>query len=73
MSIAEQKEDIKRLIDATENETLLMHWKQQLEWDVEHEKEFVLSNEELQLLQNSLEVYEKDNTISLAEFIGKRK
>ncbi|MBA4195931.1 MAG: hypothetical protein C0459_00095 [Chitinophaga sp.] len=73
MSIAEQKEDIKRLIDATENETLLMHWKQQLEWDVEHEKEFVLSNEELQLLQNSLEAYEKDNTISLAEFIGKRK
>jgi hypothetical protein len=27
----------------------------------------------LQLLQNSLEAYEKDNTISLAEFIGKRK
>jgi hypothetical protein len=50
-----------------------MHWKKQLEWDVEHQNELELSSEEWNLVQEGIAEYENGEVISLEEFIGKRK
>ena len=73
MSVNEYKEAIKSLIDSTNNEMLLKHWKKQLEWDVEHENEIELSSEEWSLVQEGITDYENGELISLEEFIRKRK
>ena len=73
MSVNEYKEAIKSLIDSTNNEMLLKHWKKQLEWDVEHKNEIELSSEEWSLVQAGITDYENGELISLEEFISKRK
>ena len=73
MNLTEYKESIKQLVDATNNETLLKHWKKQLEWDVKHEEEAELSYEEMLLIQEGITEYEKGEVISFEEFISKRK
>lgn len=73
MSITEYKESIKHLIDSTDNELLLKHWKKQLEWDVQHEKELELSTEELSLVEEGLADHENGDVISLEEFVRQRK
>lgn len=73
MSLNEYKESIKHLIDLTDNELLLKQWKKQLEWDVEHQNELVLSDEEWNLVEEGLADYEKADVIPLEEFISKRK
>ena len=73
MSVNEYKEAIKSLIDSTNNEMLLKHWKKQLEWDVEHENEIELSSEEWILVQEGITDYQNGELISLEEFISKRK
>ncbi|MGI8952347.1 MAG: hypothetical protein ACR2FN_12290 [Chitinophagaceae bacterium] len=73
MSITDYKETIKKIIDSTDNEVLLKHWKNQLEWDIKHETEIELSENELNLVQEGLADYENGNILSLEEFIAKRK
>jgi predicted transcriptional regulator len=73
MSIAEYKENIKKLIDATDNETLLRHWKMQLERDIEHSNEIELNEDEWNLVQEGLADYNAGEVISLEEFISGRK
>ena len=72
MNLTEYKESIKQLIDATNNETLLRHWKKQLEWDVKHEEEAQLARDEMLLIQEGIIEYEKGEVISFEEFISKR-
>jgi hypothetical protein len=72
MSIPEYKETIKKLIDATNNEALLKHWKKQLEWDIEHEKEIELTDEEWNLVKEGIEDYRAGDTITLEEFLNKK-
>ena len=73
MSVSEYKEAIKSLIDSTNNETLLKHWKKQLERDVENQNEIELSSEEWSLVQEGMADYENGEVISLEEFVNKRK
>ncbi len=73
MSVNEYKESIRHLIDITNDEVLLKHWKKQLEWDIEHQNEVTLSDEEWNLVEEGLADYEKREVISLEEFISKRK
>ena len=72
MSLNEYKESIKNLIDTTDNEVLLKHWKEQLEWDVKNQDEVTLSDEEWNLVEEGIADYEKGEVISLEEFISKR-
>ena len=72
MSINDYKASLKSLIDSTEDETLLMQWKEQLEWDVEHGGEAELSTEEWQAVLEGLADYESGNVLSLKEFTDKR-
>ena len=58
MSLNEYKEAIKNLVDATNSETLLKHWKKQLEWDVENPNEVELSDEEWSFVQEGITDYE---------------
>lgn len=73
MSVNDYKESIRHLIDITNDEVLLKHWKKQLEWDVEHQQEVALSDEEWSLVEEGLADYEKGEVISLEEFVSKRK
>ena len=73
MNLTEYKETIKKLVDSTDNETLLMHWKNQLEWDVKHQDKVGFSDEEMSLVQEGIAEYEKGEVISFEEFISKRK
>ncbi len=73
MDLRKYKESIKQLVDYTDNEMLLQHWKKQLEWDVEHQHEFELSAQEWSLVQEGIADYENGEVITLEEFIGKRK
>ena len=72
MSISEYKTSIKKLIDATNNEALLKHWKKQLEWDLEHEKEIELTDEEWNMVKEGIADYETGDTLTFEEFINKR-
>lgn len=73
MHLSEYKDAIKSLVDATNNEALLKHWKKQLEWDVENQNEIELSSEEWNLVQEGMADYKNGEVISLEEFISKRK
>lgn len=72
MNLKNYKDSIKSIIDATDNEALLKHWKQQLEWDVQHQEEIELSNEEWNLVQEGLTDYENGTVLSLEEYLKKR-
>lgn len=72
MNIDQYKNSIKQIIDSVNNESLLMHWEKQLQWDIEHLNEVKLSDGEWNLVQEGLADYEDGNVISLEEFINKR-
>ena len=73
MSLGDYKEAIKNIIDSTDNELLLKHWKQQIEWDVENQGSFEFSDEEWNMVQEGIEEYKKGEIISMQDFISKRK
>ena len=73
MSIAEYKESIKKIVDATDDEALLKGWKILLERDLEQENEVEFTDEEWLQIQKGLEDYRRNETISFEEFINKRK
>lgn len=72
MSLNDYKNSIKNIVDATNNELLLKHWKKQLESDVQHQDEIEFSQEEWNLVQEGIADYENGAVISLEEFIVKR-
>jgi hypothetical protein len=72
MSLNDYKNSIKNIVDSTNNEILLKHWKKQLEWDVQHQQEIEFSTEEWILVQEGMAEYENGDVLSLEEFINKR-
>ncbi|HYO22322.1 MAG TPA: hypothetical protein VER36_07935 [Flavisolibacter sp.] len=72
MSIDDYKNSIKTLVDATTNEALLKHWKEQLERDLQKEQEVEFTQSEWQLVQEGLADYQNGAVISLEEFLKKR-
>ena len=70
MDIAEYKESIKKLVDATDNAELLKSWKMQLEHDTENAID--LNDDEWELVKEGLEDFCNGNVISLDEFMAKR-
>jgi hypothetical protein len=73
MSLAEYKESIKKIVDATDDEALLKGWKILLEHDLKQENEVEFTDEEWLQIQKGLEDYRRNETISFEEFINKRK
>jgi len=73
MSLAEYKESIKKIVDATDDEALLKGWKILLEHDLKQENEVEFTDEEWLQIQKGLEDYRRNKTISFEEFINKRK
>ena len=72
MNLNDYKASIKSIIDSTNNEGLLKHWKKQLEWDVQHQEEIELSGEEWKLVEEGLADYEDGSVLSFEEFLKKR-
>ena len=72
MNIDQYKNSIKQIVASTNNESLLIHWEKQLQWDIEHLNEIKLSDQEWNLVQEGLADYANGNVISLEEFINKR-
>lgn len=72
MNIEEYKQSLKELIDSTNNEVLLKHWKRQLEFDVKRQDEVELSEEEWNLVKEGISAYENGETILLQDFIKKK-
>jgi hypothetical protein len=72
MNLNDYKASIKSIIDSTNNEALLKHWKKQLEWDVQHQEEIELSQEEWKLVEEGLADYESGAVLSFEEFLKKR-
>lgn len=72
MDLNDYKSSIKTIIDSTDNETLLKHWKKQLEWDVQHQQEIELSGEEWKMVEEGLADYESGAVLSFEEFLKKR-
>ena len=73
MTTQDYKQSIKELIDTTNNEALLKHWKKQLEHDIRRQDEIELSTEEWSLVEEGIADYKRGEVISLEEFISKRK
>ena len=73
MTTQDYKQSIKELIDTTNNEALLKHWKKQLEHDIQRQDEIELSTEEWSLVEEGIADYKRGEVISLEEFISKRK
>jgi hypothetical protein len=72
MNLNDYRNSIKTIIDSTNNEVLLKHWKKQLEWDIQHQQEIDLSDEEWKLVEEGLVDYENGAVLSLKEFLQKR-
>ena len=72
MNLSDYRNSIKTIIDSTNNEALLKHWKKQLEWDIQHQQEIELSDEEWKLVEEGLVDYENGAVLSLEEFLQKR-
>lgn len=72
MDLNDYKSSIKTIIDSTDNEALLKHWKKQLEWDVQHQQEIELSGEEWKMVEEGLADYESGAVLSFEEFLKKR-
>jgi sulfur relay (sulfurtransferase) DsrC/TusE family protein len=73
MTTQDYKQLLKLLIDTTNNEALLKHWKKQLERDIQHQEELELSMEEWNMVEEGIAEYNNGAVISLEEFITKRK
>lgn len=73
MTIQHYKESIKQLIDSTNNEDLLKHWKKQLEYDLQNKEEVQFTTEESELVQEGIADYGNGEVLSLEDFISKRK
>jgi hypothetical protein len=73
MSLNEYKESIKNLVDSINDETLLKHWKHQIEWDIENSDAIELSAEEWSLVQEGIADYKSGNILTFEDFISKRK
>lgn len=72
MSISDYKTSIKNIIDATNDEALLRHWKEQLEWDAQNGGEAELTDEEWAAVKEGLADHKSGNVLSLKEFMEKR-
>jgi hypothetical protein len=72
MNLNDYKDSIKSIIDSTNNEALLKHWKKQLEWDVQHQEEIEPSREEWKLVEEGLADYKTGAVLSFEEFLKKR-
>ena len=72
MNLSDYKNSIKNIIDSTHNEALLRHWKKQLEWDIQHQQEIELSDEEWKMVEEGLADYESGAVLSFEEFLKKR-
>lgn len=72
MSIQEYKNWLKNLVESTNDKELLMQWKEQLEWDLQHKGEADLSAEEWSMVQEGLADYKAANVLSLEEYLKKR-
>ena len=72
MNLNDFKDSIKTIIDSTNNEALLKHWKKQLEWDIRHQQEIEFSKEEWELVEEGLADYENGAVLSFEEFLQKR-
>jgi hypothetical protein len=72
MSVNEYKDFIKSIVDSTDNELLLRHWKKQLEWDLQHQNEIELTNEEWQKVEEGLADYKSGDVLSFEEFLRKK-
>jgi len=72
MNLNDFKDSIKTIIDSTNNEALLKHWKKQLEWDIRHQQEIEFSKEEWDLVEEGLADYENGAVLSFEEFLQKR-
>lgn len=72
MSVEEYKASIKSLVDATDNEILLKHWKAQLEKDIQSQSPAELSEEEWKLVEEGLADYNSSAVMTLEEFIKAR-
>ncbi len=73
MSMNQYREEIKSLIDATNDEALLAHWKKRLQYDMENREAVELSEEEWTLVEEGMTDYKNGKVVSLEEFISKRK
>lgn len=73
MILNKYKEAIKNLVDSTNDETLLKHWKYQIEWDIENKDAIELSSEEWSMVQEGIEDYKRGNVITFEDFIDKRR
>lgn len=72
MSIAEYKNAIKTLVDATNDESLLKQWKEQLERESENQQETELTDNEWQQVQEGLNDLMNGKVLSLEDFLKKR-
>ncbi len=72
MNIDQYKNSIKQIVDSTDNELLLIYWEKQLQHDIEHINEIVLSDQEWSFVEEGLADYKAGNVISFDEFISKR-
>lgn len=73
MTTQDYKQSLKELIDTTNNEALLKHWKKQLEPDILHQEELELSTEEWGMAKEGIADHKNGEVISLEKFISKRK
>ena len=72
MNLNDYRNSLKSIIDSTNNEALLKHWKKQLEWDTQHQQEIDLSEAEWKMVEEGLADYESGAVLSLEEFLKKR-
>jgi hypothetical protein len=72
MNANDYKNSIKSIVESTNNEALLKHWQKQLEWDVQHQHEVNLSEDEWNLVQEGITDYENGAFISLEQFLTKK-
>lgn len=67
------KEAILKLISETDNEQLLMLWKEQMEWDLSHQQEIPVFSENWQQLSEDYISFKTNKVISLQEFLDRKK
>lgn len=68
MNLNDYKSSIKGIIDSTNNEAVLKHWKKQLEWDIQHQEEIEFSQEEWKLVEEGLADYDNGAVYLLKNF-----
>lgn len=74
MTIKHYRYAISMLIDETENENLLMLWKEQKEWDLAHPKKAsVIFFKNWQQIPDDYVNIKTNKVISLKEFVDRKK